>query len=265
MTEQAEQTKDAGADLAATIGARQVARGTATAFDLVESMAGQFGRALPPEMSVDKFVRDAITELKQNRDLQACTAESLLGAFMTAARLGLEVGGPLGMFYLTPRKLRGVPSVVPIVGYRGLVELARRSGRVGVVDADIVRAGDLFETGYDSGRGGKFAVHKPADFDETREPIGVLAYAELTGGGRPFRYLPIGAVMDRKGRGAAGDSGPWRTDRDAMIRKTGIRALAAVLPQSSALALARAVDEQVQTFTPGEVVDPGTGELGAGS
>jgi recombination protein RecT len=260
-----EQPKDAGADLAATIGARQVARGTATAFDLVESMAGQFGRALPPEMSVDKFVRDAITELRQHTDLQACTAESLLGAFMTAARLGLEVGGPIGHFYLTPRKLKGVPSVVPIVGYRGLVELAQRSGRVGAVDADMVRAGDNFAMGYDSTRGGKFVIHEPADYEERREIVGVLAWADLTGGGRLARYLPISAVMERKNRGAAGDSGPWRTDRDAMIRKTGIRHLAAVLPQSSALALARAVDEQVQTFTPGEVLDPGTGELGPGA
>lgn len=261
MTEE----KDAGADLAATIGARQVARGTATAFDLVESMAGQFGRALPPEMPVDKFVRDAITELKQNTDLQACTAESLLGAFMTAARLGLEVGGHLGHFYLTPRRLKGVPAVVPIVGYRGLVELARRSGRVGAVGADMVRAGDVFRQGYDSTRGGKFVVHEPLDYEETREILGVLAWADLIGGGHQVRYMPISSVLERKGRGAAGDSGPWRTDREAMIRKTGIRALAADLPQSTALALARAVDEQVQTFIPGETVDVGTGELGAGS
>jgi recombination protein RecT len=126
----------------------------------------------------------------------------------------------------------------------------------------MVREGDFFESGYDSTRGGKYFIHRPADYEETRPIVGVLAHAELIGGGRPMaRYLPLSAVMERKGRGAAGDSGPWRTDREAMIRKTGIRALATALPQSSALALARAVDEQVQTFVPGETLDPATGEV----
>jgi hypothetical protein len=40
-----------------------------------------------------------------------------------------------------------------------------------------------------------------------------------------------------------------------MIRKTGFRALVTELPQSTALALARQVDEQVQTY------DQATGEL----
>jgi recombination protein RecT len=265
MTETA---TDAGAALAATIADKQVQRGTATAFDLVASMAGEFGKALPPELSPEKFVRDALTELRQSPDLQACTAESLLGAFMTAARLGLEVGGHLGHFYLTPRNVKNKRTgehekqVVPIVGYRGLMELARRSGRVGAVGADMVRAGDVFRQGFDSTRGGKFTIWEPVDYEETREIVGVLAWAEV-GNGIQARYLPIAQVMERKGRGAAGDSGPWRTDREAMIRKTGLRALASDLPQSTALALARQLDEQVQTFTPEETLDAGTGELTA--
>jgi recombination protein RecT len=257
MTEQ-----PAGTDLSAQIAGKQVQAGRATAFDLVKSMEAEFAKALPKHVPVEQFMRTAVTELRQSPDLQACSAESLLGAFLTAARLGLEVGGPMGQFYLTPRKVKGVPSVVPIVGYRGLLELARRSGRVGAVGADLVREGDLFRQGYDSTRGGRVTIWEPADYEETREVIGVLAWAEI-GGGTQTRYMPLSAVMERKGRGAAGDSGPWRTDRDAMIRKTGLRALAADLPQSSGLALARQVDEQVQTYIPGETLDPGTGELTA--
>jgi recombination protein RecT len=257
MTEQA----NAGQDLAAVIGEKAVARGQASAFDLVSSMAGQFGLTLPPEYPVEKFVRDAQTELRQNADLQGCTAESLLGAFMTAARLGLEVGGPLGLFYLTPRRLKGVPTVVPIVGYRGLVELARRSGRVGAVKAWVVYEGDLFREGANSERGPFFDFEPLPGGPAGRPEVGVLAAARLSGGDVQHVYLTIEEVNARKGRGAAGDSGPWRTDRAAMIRKTGVRALAGDLPQSSALALARVVDEQVQTFVPGETLDPATGEV----
>ena len=267
MTDQ----KTAGPDLAATIANRQAVAGTATASDLVESMRGEFGKVLPASLPIDTFLRLALTELRQTPELQRCTADSLLGALMTAARLGLEPGGPLGHFYLTPRNvynrsLNGGSGgkewqVVPIVGYKGLVELARKSGRVGDVSADLVREGDEFRMGYDSTRGGRFIVWDPADYLEERPVVGVLASADLTGGGRQVRYLPISKVLERKARGAAGDKGPWASDRDAMIRKTGIRALAGDLPASSELRLAVAVDEEVQRYVPGEVVDEGTGEL----
>ena len=250
-----EQQPDA---LAARIAERQVQSGRATAFDLVKSMETEFAKALPKHVPVDQFMRTALTELRQTPDLQACSAESLLGAFLTAARLGLEVGGPMGQFYLTPRKVKGVPSVVPIVGYRGLIELARRSGRVGAVKAWLVYEGDVFREGANSERGPYFDFEPMPGDPGDRKVTGVLAVARLAGGDVQHVHMTLNQVMERKARGAAGDSGPWRTDRDAMIRKTALRALAGELPQSSALDLARRVDEQVQTYAPGQPVD---GEL----
>jgi recombination protein RecT len=264
MTEQP--PEDPGTDLAASIGERQVQRGKATVFDLVSSMEPEFAKALPKQMSLETFMRVAVTELRQTPDLQACTIESLLGAFMTAARLGLEVGGPMGQFYLTPRNVKNKRSgeyekqVVPIIGVKGLVHLARNAG-VGVIKAWVVYEGDTFREGANSERGPYFDFLKLPDAPAKRKEIGVIAVAKLPGGDVQHTYLTIEEVMDRKGRGAAGDSGPWKTDREAMIRKTGIRALANDLPQSTALALARQVDEQIQSYTPGQMVDTATGEL----
>ena len=252
-------TEQPGDALAATIAEKQVQTGRATAFDLVKSMETEFAKALPKHVPVEQFMRTALTELRQTPDLQQCSAESLLGAFLTAARLGLEVGGPMGQFYLTPRKVKGVPSVVPIVGYRGLMELARRSGRVGAIKAWVVYEGDVFREGANSERGPYFDFEPMPGDPEGRNITGVLAVARLAGGDVQHLHMTLNQVMERKARGAAGDSGPWRTDRDAMIRKTALRALAGELPQSSALDLARRVDEQVQTYTPGQTVD---GELG---
>jgi recombination protein RecT len=255
-------TEQPGDALAAAIADKQVQTGRATAFDLVKSMETEFAKALPKHVPVEQFMRTALTELRQSTDLQQCSQESLLGAFLTAARLGLEVGGPMGQFYLTPRRVKGVPTVVPIVGYRGLMELARRSGRVGAIKAWVVYEGDLFREGANSERGPYFDFEPAPGDPKDRTITGVLAVARLAGGDVQHTHMTLAEVMERKARGAAGDSGPWRTDRDAMIRKTALRKLAGELPQSSALDLARRVDEQVQTYIPGQPVDTGTGELG---
>lgn len=237
--------------------------GKRTAHDLVRSMTGEFGKVLPATVPVDTFLRLALTELQRNTDLQACSAPSLLGALMLSAQLGLEPGGPLGHLYLTPRRLRGDMTVVPIIGYKGLVELARRSGKVGTVKAQIIREGDHFDQGFDTARGGEYTVWRPADLDEKREPIGVLAWATLTDTDAvQTRFTPMDSVNARRDRGAAGQKGPWATDRDAMIRKTGIRALAPDLPQSTALALAQRADERITEYrTDAGLIDHETGEV----
>ena len=223
-----------------------------TAADLVNSMKGEFAKALPAHVTIDRFLRLALTELRMNSLLGNASAESLLGGLMTAARLGLDVGGPTGHFYLTPRRIKGDWSVVPIVGYRGLIELARRAG-VGQVNAQLVRDGDHFAEGFDNERGFYAEWQPMTGGGNDRSVIGVLAAARLENGDVQHRYLTIDEVMDRKARGAAGDKGPWATDLDAMIRKTGIRALVPMLPQSTDLAYAAQVDETPQTWRPGDI------------
>jgi recombination protein RecT len=268
MATRAPKTTDGGA-LAAAIGNKQAETGRASAVDLLRSEEGEFAKALPAHVSLEQFMGAAVTELRSNPELQACSGPSLLGAVLVAARLGLEVGGPMGLFYLSARREHNKTlnegkgghewQAVPIIGYKGLLELAGRSGRVGAVGAELIRDGDEFRMGYDSRLGGKFTQWEPADYLESRDVVGVLAWAEV-GGGRQERYLPIEKVLERRARGAAGDKGPWVTDFEPMVRKTGFRALTGDLPQSAALALARVADEQVQTYVPGSLVEPAAGE-----
>lgn len=257
-------TAAAGDALAGKIAGAQAVQGKATAFDLVKSMEQEFAKALPRHIKVEQFMRTAVTELRQSPDLQRCSSETLLGAFLTAARLGVEVGGPLGEFYLTPRQVfnknldggKGAKEwqVVPILGYRGLVKLARNAG-VGAIKAWVVYEGDYFAEGADSERGPYFEFRPVPGDTDGRPEKGVLAVAKIEGGDVQHVYLTIKQVEDRKARGSAGDKGPWGSDRPAMIRKTGVRALMDLLPQSTALAVARATDEEIQVYR-GETVEP---------
>lgn len=239
----------------------QQAQGPATMGAMLQRMAPEFAKVLSPRLPVETFMRLALTEVRGNPRLLDCSQASLLGALVTAARLNLEPGGPLGQFYLTPRNIWNPNvgqkewQVVPIIGYRGLRDLALRTGLVHSIQAFIIRDGDEFEYGSNETRG-FWHEWRPSDSDEDesdRDWKGVLTIAQLPGAGKPvWRYLGKGAVLARKASGAAGDSGPWKTFEEAMVRKTGIRAIANDLPSSSIMREAVLADERVQFFTAGD-------------
>ena len=79
-----------------------------------------------------------MTELRKTPKLLECDAASLMGSIGQVAQLGLEVGGLLGHAYLIPygRECQLV------IGYKGLMELARRSGQIKSIEARAVFEGD---------------------------------------------------------------------------------------------------------------------------
>lgn len=230
---------------------------------MLDAMAPEFGKVLADSLPVETFVRLALTECRTNPQLLQCSAPSLMGALMTAARLNLEPGGPLGQFYLTPRRVSvnidgewvKQWQVVPIIGYRGLRDLALRTRLVTSIQPFIIREGDKFVYGSNETRG-FWHEWTPLDSDEDQSDRpwkGVLTIAQLPGSAKPvWRYLDRKAVLARKARGAAGDKGPWKDDEEAMVRKTGIRAIAPDLPSSSVMQIAMATDERVQVFRSGD-------------
>lgn len=148
--------------------------GQKTVLDLVREMGPQFARALPAHMSSERFLRIALTEVRRNPDLLDCSPHSLLGALMLSAQLGLEPG-PLGHVYYVPFRNRktGTREVTFIPGYRGLIDLARRSGGVSSIVAREVYEGDHFEFEY--GLDDRL-VHRPTIHAEKRGEV-VAAYA----------------------------------------------------------------------------------------
>lgn len=108
--------------------------------DLVQSMQKQFEIALPKHINSERFVRIAITSIRQNPKLAKCSQESLLGALMTSAQLGLEPG-ILGQAYLIPYG----NNVQFQIGYKGMIELLRRSGQLSDIYACEIRKNDDFQ------------------------------------------------------------------------------------------------------------------------
>lgn len=125
--------------------------------DFMDRMKPQLARALPAHMNADRMARLALTAFSTTPALQQCNPNSIAGAIMTAAQLGLEPGIN-GQGYLIPYK--DTCTFVP--GWKGLVDLVARSGRA-TVWTGVVRPGDEFE--YQLGDS-PICKHRPGDEDD---------------------------------------------------------------------------------------------------
>ena len=206
-----------------------------TILDLLERQKPELEKLLPGQS--ERLARVTLTELRRKPKLYECDPASLLGALMLAAQLGLEPG-PLGHVYLVPFK----HEVAFIVGYKGMVDLAYRSGLVKDVATGIVFEGDSFEW-----REGTrpFLDHTPSGPAGERDWTHAYAVARLKTGGTVFRVVFPEDAEKAQARSAAGKNpaGPWTTDYHAMVRKTAVRRLAPMLPQSPIFARALAADD----------------------
>lgn len=210
-------------------------------------MIAEIRRALPSHIKPEKMARIVMTALRTTRDLDKCTPESFFGCVMQAAQLGLEVNTPHGHAYLIPRRNNRAGNIecTLIVGYQGMIELALRSGKVEKIWTRVVREGDHFRVKYGLEED---IEHEPAiDAEREARPITyVYAVAALSTGGKVFEVLSAAQVEARRKRSAAGNSGPWQTDYEAMVRKTAVRSLFKWVPKSSEMALAEALEERAE-------------------
>ena len=202
-------------------------------------MGPQIAMAAPDHIKASRMMRMCMTVVQQNPKLLDCTKESLLGAIMTAAQLGLYPDvSVLGHAYFVPFKGK----VVFIAGFKGLIDLAGRGGMVTSIQPYPVYEGDFFE--YEYGLN-PTCRHKPSDEPlEERELTHVWCMARIRG--EPiaqFIVMSKEAVDKIMARSPARNKGPWVTDYEPMAMKTSVRRLVKYLPISSELQRAVALDE----------------------
>ncbi|MCU1592454.1 MAG: hypothetical protein JWP11_3710 [Frankiales bacterium] len=215
--------------------------------DLIDQQKGELARALPKHLDPDRLARIAFTTIRTGKDLDKCSAESLLGALMTCAQLGLEPG-PLGHAYF----VKYGSDATFILGYKGMIELALRSGKIVSLVAREVYEHDQFDVEYGLADALK---HKPLILGDRGRVVAYYAIAKLQGGGHVFVVLSRDDVEKTRKRSRSGSSGPWQSDFDAMAKKTCIRRLFTYLPTSVEMAQALAQDEQVRKEFTADALD----------
>ena len=208
----------------------------------IKSMEGEIKKALPSVMTPERFTRMVLSAISVNPKLASCTPASFLGAMMNAAQLGLEPNTPLGQAYLIPYG----NSVQFQIGYKGLIDLAYRSGEVELVQAHIVYENDTFECEF--GLEPKL-VHKPADSNRG-EPVKVYAMFKTKSGGYGFEVMSMDDVrkhMEKYSQAAKSSSSPWKTNFEEMAKKTVLKKTLKYAPMKSDFVKAVVQDETVKS------------------
>lgn len=195
-------------------------------------------RALPRHLKPEKIISAAMTAVSLQPKLLDCDSNTVLRSVILASQLGLEPGGALGSAYLVPYGRQ----CQLIVGYRGLIDLARRSGQVLGVEARVVYDCDEFHIEY--GTESK-VVHTPAqERPEGSRFLGAYAVIHIRDG-RPLIEWMSKTEIDRiRNLSRAGKSGPWADHFDEMARKTVVRRAMKYAPLTTELATAIQADEQ---------------------
>lgn len=236
----------------------------------------RFQQIMPRHLSAERMLRVCSMAINNTPALAQCEPISLLGAMLACASFGLEPNTPLGHAYLIPFKKStkqngkwvDVYQVQLIIGYRGYIDLARRSGNMISIHADVVYDGDDFSFEYGSHQ---HLRHVPKGVRTKRSKLWAYAHAKLSDG-EAFEVLPYAQVMDirngsqgyqaalkakeeaendssKKWRMKSYDTTPWVAHEHEMAAKTMIRRLSKYLPMSLEFATALATDASADRGT----------------
>ncbi|MDM8365114.1 recombination protein RecT [Bacillus cereus] len=205
----------------------------------MKKMAPRMAEVLPKHMDMNRMSRIALTTIRTNPKLLECAVPSLMGAVMQAVQLGLEPG-LLGHCYILPYKREATF----VIGYKGMIDLARRSGHIQSIYAHAVHENDEFE--YELGLHPKLE-HKPSH-GERGAFIGAYAVAHFKDGGYQMEFMPKSEIEKRRKRSAAANSSysPWSSDYEEMAKKTVVRYMFKYLPISIEVQTQAQQDEVVR-------------------
>jgi recombination protein RecT len=220
----------------------------------------------PNHVSAERIVRLALDAINRQPELLLCQKASLMRAVLDAGQLGLEPSSVLGTAYLIPFREKQKDGSYQyicqlVVGYKGLIDLSRRSGQVLNIEARLVYEGDEFDYEYGTK---PFIHHKPRmvgglEIDERtgeiheRHMLSVYSVAFIRDANPQFEIMSKMEVDAIRAKSRSKDSFAWKDHYAQMARKCPIRRLSNYIPRSPELASALEIDSRSEGF--GEFIE----------
>lgn len=188
-----------------------------------------------------QFVHIVISEVKKNQKLMDAfmvNPSSLFASIIAGAEIGLIPSDMLGEFYLIPRNIKQengsyLPTVTPLIGYKGIHSIIMRSGQVTKVHTECVFEGDEFEPIYGLEPN---IIHKPNfSLPRTSKTLKfVYAVAKLKSGEYQFAVLSKADIIKITNLSKYNNELYFNDVKDPnfwMVRKTALIQLSKLLPK----------------------------------
>jgi len=211
----------------------------------IERMMPEIKKALPNTLTPERFIRITLSAVSNNPVLKECTQLSFLSAMMASAQMGLEPNTPLGQAYIIPFKNHGTYEAQFQIGYKGLIDLAYRSGQVKTIYAEEVHENDKFE--YELGLNPKL-VHVPADSNRGQVTHYYAVFKLVNGGEGMFVMSKedVDIYARKYSKAYSKETSPWKSNFDAMAKKTVIKQALKYAPLSTDFVNQLSQDETIK-------------------
>ena len=180
---------------------------------------------MPEGFNYDRMCRSVVNAISTTPALARCTVASLFLSTVRAFSIGLEPNGALQEGYLVP--YGGEAQFLP--SYRGLIQLARRSGEISDVYAKAVYSNDTFEV--EEGTERKI-VHKPDYSKDRGDAVCYYAMFRTTAGTVDFEVMSKKEIDKIRALSKAANSPAWKEHYEEMAKKSVLKRLLKRAPMS---------------------------------
>lgn len=240
-----------------------------------EKMRGRFDELLGKR--APQFISSVVSLVNADENMQRAFYEapmSVIQSALKAATFDLPVDQNLGYAYIVPFRNKGTMTANFILGWKGMHQLALRTGAYKTINVVDIRQGEL--KSYN-----RLTEEVDINFEEDEDKreslpiIGYVGYYKLVNGAEKTIYMTIKQIENHEKKNRKGDymGKGWRDDWDAMARKTVYRRLIGkwgvmsidYQSRGEAVTLANQMEEEYNlenaNIVEGDFVDAATGEV----
>lgn len=218
---------------------------------LLEKRKSEISAALPKHVNADSMLRVVLTTIRTNPKLLECEPQSFLTAVLISSQFGLLPDGITGQSYIIPFKNNRKGGIIEAqlqLGYKGELELARRSDQIARVEAQVVYEKDDFDYCYGLSPVLRF---KPSTEADRGKKLYIYALVTLKDGSPYFEVWTVAMVESHRRKHSKIPDGPaWTHSWDKMAKKTLLKQVLDYCPVSVEYQKASHLDDLAESGQP---------------
>lgn len=210
-------------------------------------------------VSEETFLAWTANACRATPKLWECVPETVLGAALRCAQIGLAPNDGRNLCWLIPRKDKNLGGRLAAhfqLGYGGVLELARRAAPGVRFEGRIVYPNDVFDPGWSDDKPFRHVPYLARGKDRGGDARAWYVVATWPDGGRQVQIVDRDEVERRRAFSSAPDSDMWTRSYDSAALKTAVLAMGRWLPATPQLGRAQQLADGLHDVRDMEEVSP---------